>query len=166
MFKAFRSYILAGVMAALVIACGQKKQQQAPIATAEEVIDEPAAHAAVQVRIYHVAQSSYPDGQYQEFGLYIDNHTPDTLCTVTGRLVYCGQNGDTLAFLDFMPAGTCSTAVTLIAGTDTVVGVETFAVYPGKESMESVHFRWKETSSLRTELKSMPDRFSCLWFEK
>jgi hypothetical protein len=163
-FYRFRNQIAIVFLTSALLSCGDKKPASSPEQQTLPAVELPIEHASVQVRIYHVAQSSYPDGNYQEFGLYIDNHTPDTLCTVSGRLVYCGQHGDTLAFLDFVPAGSCSTSVMLITGQDTVKGIETFEVFPGRESMESVHFRWKETSTLRPELKSMPDRFSCLWF--
>lgn len=145
--------------------CGGKKSTPATVQSADPAA-QPEVHAPVQVRVYQVEQTSYPDGSFQEFGLYVDNHTPDTLCTLSGLLTYCGQSGDTLALLDFKPAADCSTEVMLITGNDTVIGTESFHVLPGKASMESVLFRWKDAASLPATLNSMPDRFSCFWFAR
>lgn len=147
------------------VGCSGKKSTL-PAVPPADLSELSEVHAPVQVRVYQVEQTSYPDGSFQEFGLYVDNHTPDTLCHLSGRLVYCGQSGDTLALLDFKPAANCSTEVMLITGNDTVIGTESFKVLPGKESMESVLFRWKDAASLPATLKSMPDRFSCLWFAR
>lgn len=145
------------------ISCGEKKAP-AGNAAVQEKKDVESATAPVQVRIYQVSQASYPEGNYQIFGLYIDNHTPDSMCTIEGRLVYCGQQGDTLAFIDFKPQGPCNTDVRFISENDTLYSQENFNIRPGEETLESVSFLLKENLHPRTELQSMPDRFSCLWF--
>ncbi len=162
----FYSYLKSAFLcltAPLIFSCGEHRKPSENVAQpgrspAESVV------APVQVRIYQVSQASFPEGYYQVFGLYIDNHTPDSLCTIHGRLVYCGEKGDTLAFIDFKPEGTCNTNVTLIAGKDTAYSQENFNIRPDEETLESVSFSLKDGMQLHDELNSMPDRFSCLWF--
>lgn len=163
MFYSYLTPALLCLTALIGAGCGNRQAQQKEVAQPGKSVAETGV-APVQVRIYQVSQSSFPEGNYQNFGLYIDNHTPDSLCTIHGRLVYCGERGDTLAFIDFLPVGECNTNVTLITGTDTVYSQENFNIHPDEETLESVSFSLKEGMKLHNELNFMPDRFSCLWF--
>lgn len=147
----------------LIMACGEAVPPAENVAQQGKNDVEPAT-APLQVRIYQVSQSTFNDGNYQIFGVYIDNHTPDTLCSIQGRLVYCGERGDTLAFIDFTPAENCNTDVTLITGSDTIYSQENFNIHPEEETLETVSFRLKDGMRLHSDLESMHDRFSCLWF--
>ena len=145
--------------------CGEKPITADHVAQREKN-DAESDIAPVQVRICQVEQSDFNDGTYQQFGLYIDNNTPDTLCQLEGRLVYCGQSGDTLAFIDFRKSENCSNDVVLITTRDTFSNQELFHLNPKEETLETISFSLGASDQLDPALRSMPDRFSCLWFPK
>jgi hypothetical protein len=163
MIRQLSNLFMSGIAALLLISCNGKAPKEPEISTPK---NEPVAAeiAPVQLRIYQVSQTEYPEGNYQVFGIYVDNHTRDTITGIEGRLVYCGQAGDTLAFIDFRPKNHGQTIVTLICEGDTLEETEEFNIGPSQDVMETIAFLMKDGQEFSDRMKAMSDRFSCLWF--
>jgi hypothetical protein len=163
MIRQLSNLFMSGIAALLLISCNGKAPKEPEISTPK---NEPVAAeiAPVQLRIYQVSQTEYPEGNYQVFGIYVDNHTRDTITGIEGRLVYCGQAGDTLAFIDFRPKKHGQTIVTLICEGDTLEETEEFNIGPSQDVMETIAFLMKDGQEFSDRMKAMSDRFSCLWF--
>lgn len=163
MIRQLSNLFMSGIAVFLLISCNSKAPKETEILTPKNDISI-AEIAPVQLRIYEVSQAEYPEGNYQLFGIYVDNHTRDTITGIKGRLVYCGQGGDTLAFIDFRPTKQGQTIVTLICEGDTLEETETFNIGPGQDVMETISFLMKDGQKFSDRMKAMSDRFSCLWF--
>lgn len=165
MNRPLSNLFMSGIAVLLLISCSGKAPKEPELSTPKNdtIITE---IAPVQLRIYQVSQTEYPEGNYQLFGIYVDNHTRDTITGIEGRLVYCGHAGDTLAFIDFRPAKQGQTIVTLICEGDTLEETEAFNIGPGQDVMETISFLVKDGQQFSDRMKAMSDRFSCLWFPK
>lgn len=163
MIRPLSNLFMNGIAILLLISCNGKAPKDPELSTPKNdtIITE---IAPVQLRIYQVSQTEYPEGNYQLFGIYVDNHTRDTITGMKGRLVYCGHAGDTLAFIDFRNGAQGKTIVTLICEGDTIQETEAFFIGPGQYVMETISFLLKDGKQFSDRMKAMSDRFSCLWF--